>query len=285
MGMTRRTDSWCVAGSDRHAITKRHNDASRSDAIGIATRPGSRLALDGGWPVDVDGLRDLARPYGLSIIEDCARRTERRRAVGRAALPSLPEMVERRRDNALPVSLRLRDVAALWLRLRHRRTSAMPTTAGMRLCAVTCCARAGTVTGVVAAVRAEGVSCSTGCHGEVYREAAVPMQWRPAVPLPPTRSSRSCRSRQWHSGFRRVTSQGWCRTRRRICHRTRQRSLPIAVAVPVILGWLGTTGVNCGWTPRSSQRASWRRAVRVVSECPQGSRSRICARSTGGADT
>ncbi|WP_322761525.1 DegT/DnrJ/EryC1/StrS family aminotransferase [Frankia sp. Cr2] len=155
---------------------------------------GPEPAPDGLQEYDLSGDepddRGWGRGGGPGLVHDSfgtnARIHELAAAVGRTGLAHLPEAVERRRDNAMLLTLRLRDVTAL-------RLPAPPPHIGHAYYRWYAFVRADLLregwsrNRVVAAVRAEGIPCFTGCRGEVYQEAAVPVQWRPAAPLPVAR--------------------------------------------------------------------------------------------------
>ncbi|WP_255738616.1 DegT/DnrJ/EryC1/StrS aminotransferase family protein [Frankia sp. CiP3] len=142
--------------------------------------------LGGDGSDDLDWEQGGGSPLAHGGFGTNARMHELAAAVGRAGLPHLPEMVERRRDNALLLALRLRDVAAL-------RLVSPPSHVGHAYYRWYAFVRTDLLhdgwdrNRVVAAVRAEGVPCFTGCPREVYREAAVPARWRPAASLPVAR--------------------------------------------------------------------------------------------------
>nr|WP_322755900.1 MULTISPECIES: DegT/DnrJ/EryC1/StrS aminotransferase family protein [unclassified Frankia] len=163
------------------------DDAAYYRAAWSYTDHGRRFTvMDAGPGPDPDDLAGYDR-CGPGIVHDSfgtnARMHELAAAVGRTGLAHLPEMVERRRDNAMLLALRLRDVAAL-------RLPAPPPHVGHAYYRWYAFVRADLLGGgwsrdrVVAAVRAEGIPCFAGCRGEVYQEAAVPQRWQPAAPLP-----------------------------------------------------------------------------------------------------
>jgi dTDP-4-amino-4,6-dideoxygalactose transaminase len=124
------------------------------------------------------GFRWLHDSFGTN-----ARMHELAAAVGRAVLPRLPADLAARRRNAAILAERLGGLPALrttppppWVEHAYYRWYAFVRPEQLR--------DGWDRDRVLAALVAAGVPCSVGSCGEIYREAAFPVAWRPARELP-----------------------------------------------------------------------------------------------------
>lgn len=111
------------------------------------------------------------------------RMTEFQAAIGRVALRKLPEWVKQRREFAAILDRWLSNVPALRLTVPseefgHSYYKYYAFVRPEKL------ARAWSRERVVESIRAEGVPCYSGVCGEIYREKAFPIDWRPEFRLP-----------------------------------------------------------------------------------------------------
>ncbi|HLH01844.1 MAG TPA: DegT/DnrJ/EryC1/StrS aminotransferase family protein [Bryobacteraceae bacterium] len=112
-----------------------------------------------------------------------ARLTEIQSALGRRLLMRLPANVQKRRDNAACLREALANITALRIpeppaHVDHAyyKQYAFLKPRGL--------AQNWTRDDIVNAIRAEGIPCSSGICSEVYREQAIPAEWRPPQRLP-----------------------------------------------------------------------------------------------------
>ncbi|WP_083473284.1 DegT/DnrJ/EryC1/StrS aminotransferase family protein [Frankia sp. R43] len=129
-------------------------------------------------PAQGAGFRWLHDSFGTN-----ARMHEIAAAVGRAALPRLPADLAARRRNAAILAERLGHLPALrtttpppWVEHAYYRWYAFVRPEHLR--------DGWDRDRILAALAAVGVPCSVGSCGEVYREEAFPIEWRPARALP-----------------------------------------------------------------------------------------------------
>jgi dTDP-4-amino-4,6-dideoxygalactose transaminase len=124
------------------------------------------------------GFRWVHDSYGTN-----ARMHELGAAVGRAALPRLPRNLATRQANAAILNEYLHDLPAL-------RIPTVPPSIGHAYYRWYAFVRPALLVDgwtrdrLLGALVTEGIPCSVGSCGEIYRERAFPEEWRPAVRLP-----------------------------------------------------------------------------------------------------
>lgn len=134
-------------------------------------------------PPDGAGFRWVHTTFGSN-----ARMHELAAAAGRVALRALPGQVRRRQANAATLAGLLAGVAELRVPAPSPRFLAVMSYYRLYAYLRPELLRAGWDRDrVLAAIRAEGVPCSVGSCGEVYRERAFPVDLRPASRLPVAR--------------------------------------------------------------------------------------------------